>query len=309
MSISLGGTLPVLITQIIAMFLMMAAGFALYRAHMIDDDGVAQLSNIVLYAASPALVIESFVSTEFSMERISGAVWCIVLSVVLVLISMVLTRLVYGSAQPLAQSSIIFTNCGFIGIPLVQNVLGEEYVFYVSVSMAVTTFFAWTYGVWLITQDRSQVSFKKIFTNPGVISLFLGVALYLLSVDLPEVLDVALDGLGDINGGGAMIVLGAYLAQTNVRELLRDRTVYLANFLRLIVMSLVTALVLIPAPISTAVKLVLLITFSTPSGALTAMFAQKFGGDYRYAVGLVALSTVFSLVTMPIMLAVGLAVL
>ena len=174
MDYSIATTLPVLVSQISAMFLMMAAGFALFKVKMIDDHSVVRMSNVVLYVASPAVVLQSF-ATKFTMDKLTGAAACFVLSALITCVAICLTRMVYGKDRPLSQMSIIFTNSGFIGIPLVQNVLGEEYVFYVSMCMASVTFFLWTYGIYLVSQDKSQISFKKIVTNPGVFTLFIGI--------------------------------------------------------------------------------------------------------------------------------------
>lgn len=302
-------TLPILINQIVAMFLMMAVGFSLFRFKMIDDHSVAHMSNVVLYAASPAIILQSF-ATQFSFDKLFGALWCFGLSAVITGVAIAITRAIYGADRPLSQMSIIFTNSGFIGLPLVQNVIGPEYAFYVSMCMAAVTFFLWTYGIYLVSQDSREVSLKKVFTNPGVFTLGIGFIVFVGNVTYPEVLDSALSGLGNVNAGLAMVILGAYLAQADIRSLLLDKWVYLASFLRLIIVPAVFLVILMVVPgLSLAVKLTLLITFATPSGGVTAMFSQKYGSNYQYGVGLVAFSTLFSLLSMPAVIALALKVL
>lgn len=309
MGVSMGETLPTLVNQTASMFVMMAVGYLLFKLHMIDDGGVAQMSNVVLYVASPAVVLQSFV-TEFSVEKLVGAAWCAALSALITLVAIGLTHAVYGSVRPISQMSVIFTNSGFIGIPLVQNVLGTEYVFYASICVAVVTVFLWTYGVFLVSHDRDEISAKKVLTNPGVVVLFVGLAMFVLSIGLPEILSASVASLGNVNGGLAMVVLGAYLAQADIVALGRDKWVYLASFLKLLVVPLVFVVILRLVPgLGLGVKLTLLITFATPSGGVTAMFSQKYGANYQYGVGLVSFSTLLSLASMPLVIGLALLVL
>lgn len=305
MALSFEETLPVLVTQIAAMFVMMSIGFVLFKVKMVNHQGVAQMSNIILYAASPCIVMQSFF-TDFSMQRLMEAGWCIAFSAIITGVAILLTRCVYGNKQSLSAFSVIFTNSGFIGIPIVQRVLGVEYVFYVSMCIACITFFVWTYGAWLVSQDKGEVSFQKILSNPGIITLFIGLFMFVFSIRLGPILKASISGIADINAGVAMIVLGAYLAEANLLRLIMDKWIYLAGFLRLIAMPLITLVLLRFAPITQAIKLVLYITFATPSGALTAMFSQKYEKDYEYGVGLVATSTLLSLFTMPMMMTLAL---
>ncbi len=308
MEFSLAQTMPVLVSQIIAMVLMMAVGYVLFKLEVIGEQGVGELSSIIMYVATPAVILQAFV-TEFSVERLVNGAWCAALSAVIMLASAAVARAVLGPQNKLARFSVVFTNNGFIGLPLVQTVLGGEYAFYVSMILAVNTIFVWTYGALLISGDKREVSARKILTNPAVVSLAVGVLIFCLSVDLPEPVDSALSGLGNINAGGAMLVLGAYLAKADFASLVRDKVVYIASLLRLIVMPLVIVALLWLSPIDLSLKLVLMICFATPSGGLVAMISQKYGEDYAYAVGLVAMSTLLSLVTLPAMMWVALSVL
>lgn len=153
---------------------------------------------------------------------------------------------------------------------------------------------------------------RETFPSELCTLLFVGFALFLLSVRLPDFLSVACSTLGSINTGGAMIVLGCYLAQTRLGHMMRDLRIYKVSLLRLVVSPLLCCalLWLLPAQlISADVKMVVLITFATPVGALCAMLSQKYGGNYEYGAGFVSLSTLLSLATMPLMLELGMMVL
>lgn len=290
------------------MFVMMGIGYVLCRIKMIDTVGVAQMSDFVLYIASPAVVLLSF-ETDFSVDKLVGAAWCAGIYAAITGISIALVNIGMRHCLPASKFAVIFTNCGFIGIPLVQHVLGTESVFYSSVCIAVSTFIVWTYGVWLYTRDKDEISLRKVFVNPAIISLFVGAALFIFGIRLPPVLQTTAQSLGDVNAGLAMTILGSYLAQSDIRDLLHGHEPYLVSFVRLVVVPLITIGVLLLVPwVDQNVRLVLLITLSTPSAGMTAMFAQKYGGRYGYAAGLIAFTTALSVVSMPIMMAIGLAV-
>ena len=237
---------------------------------------------------------------------------CALLTIVILLMCALVARIFCGGEGRISRFGVIFSNTGFVGIPLVQSILGQEYVLYVTVCIAVSIFFVWTYGVYLVTGSFQEVSLAKVLTNPAVTTLFLGFALFLLSVRLPDFLSVACSTLGSINTGGAMIVLGCYLAQTRLGHMMRDLRIYKVSLLRLVVSPLLCCALLWLLHvqlISADVKMVVLITFATPVGAMCAMLSQKYGGNYEYGAGLVSLSTLLSLATMPLMLELGMMVL
>lgn len=305
---SLTQTMPIMITQIVAMFLMMGIGAIIYKKGMIDTKGAGQLANICLYVASPAILLRSL-ATVFDAGKLVEAGICAVISVAFTLLSAGIARLVYRDRGSIAQIGITVSNMGFIGIPLVQTVLGEEYVFYISVLIAAQVPLTWSYGVWLITRDPKSASLKKVLTNPAVIAVFVGFLLFLCSIELKGIPESAASSLASLNTGLAMIILGVYLAQADLRALLRSKDMYRASFLRLVVAPLACIAILFFLPLAQPVKMVVLIGFAAPCGTVSAIFPQMFGGDYRLGAGIVSTSTLLSLVSMPIMLAIGLAVL
>ena len=305
MEFSLAETMPIMVTQVAAMFVMMGIGIIMFKKGMLTNEGVSEMSTVALYVATSCVILRSL-AVPFDPNRLGEAIACVVLTIVFTVLSAFTAWLVYRDRRRIAQLGIMVSNMGFIGIPLVENVLGEQYVFYISVCIAAQIVLTWTYGVWLVANDASVISAKRIFTNPAIVSSFVGVFLFLLPIELPGVITQALNGLGDLNGGLAMLILGTYLAQADIRGLLRDRNLYLACLVRLIVIPALVVGVLAVLPLSNAVKMTLLVGFSAPCGAVSAMFPQMFGGDYRFGAGLVSFSTLLSLVSMPLMLALAL---
>ena len=298
-------TMPVMITQVVAMFLMMVIGAVLYRGQLVDNAGSKQLSNVALYVATPAVILQSLATTFDAAKMVAGAA-CMALSFIFTLVSAGVARLYFRDRQRAAQLGITISNMGFMGIPLVQSVLGEEYVFYISACMAGLVPLIWSYGIWLISQDTSKISLKKIATNPSIVAVVVGIVVFCCSIDLTGVIKVTAQDMGNLNTGLAMLVMGIYLAQTDLRSLVRDRNLYAACALRLLAVPAIVIAVMVLLPLDPIVKLVVVIALSTPCGTVSAMFPQMFGGDYRFGAGLVSVSTLLSLVLMPLVLAASL---
>lgn len=304
---SLTQTMPIMVNQTIAMFLMMAVGIILFKTGRLDNRGASQMANVALYVAGPAITITAF-ATTFDMDKLVTGGLCMLLTVAFTLGSAALAWLVYRDRQHISQLGIMISNMGFMGIPIVQAVLGEEYVFFISACIAAQIPITFSYGIWLASQDKNQVSPKRVLSNPAIIAVFVGVVLFLCSFELTGVTKAAASGLAGLNTGLAMIVLGSYLAQADLRSILANKNLYLTHLIRLVVVPLIIIAVLWVMPLPDPIKLTLLIGFAAPSGTVTAIFPQMFDKDYRFGAGLVSSSTLLSLATMPAMLGVGLMV-
>lgn len=149
LTMSVATTMPIMITRVIAMFLMMVVGAVLYRSAFVDNTGSAQLSNVALYVATPAVILQAL-ATSFDAEKLAAGAACFVLSFVFTVLSAAVARLYFRDRRRAAQLGITISNIGFMGIPIVQSVLGEECVFYISACMAGQVPLIWSYGVWLI---------------------------------------------------------------------------------------------------------------------------------------------------------------
>lgn len=298
----------ILVQQILVMVAMMLVGVALVKSSMVNETGVKQMSNVAIYVATPAVIIQAF-AIDFDPEQLVNGLWVSLFFSLGLLLSAIIGRVVCGSADRVGQFAVIFSNTGFVGIPIITSLLGQEYVFYVTMTMAVGTFVLWTYGIYLMSGDASMISLKKIVTNPAVIALGVGLLLFFAPIHLPVIVDKALTGMSNLNTGLGMLVLGANLGSSNIGLMVSDLRLYKASALRLLVVPAVVIGTLLLMPCSTEIKMTVLICEATPCGAVTSMLAQLFGGDYQYGTGLVIMTTLLSMITMPLVLTLALQVL
>ena len=298
----------ILVQQILVMVAMMTIGIALVKTKMLDSTGVGQMSNIAMYVATPAVIIQAF-AIDYDREQLVNGLWVAAFFALALLISAIIAYFVCGKADKVGQYAVIFSNTGFVGIPIIQSLLGPEYVFYVTMTMAVGTFVLWTYGIYLMSGDIASISFRKIVTNPAVIALVIGLALFFAPVHLPAMVNQVLTGMGNLNTGLAMLILGANLGQSNIGLMVSDVRLYKASVLRLVVVPLIVMITLFVMPCPYEIKMVMLISEATPCGAATSMLAQMYGAVYQYGTGLVIMTTLLSMITMPLVLTFAIGVL
>ncbi len=298
----------ILIKQIVVMLAMMSIGVALFKLGQIDEKGVGQLSNLALYVATPCVVIRAL-AIPYDAEKISTGILVMLFFLIIFAVSVVIGRFGCGRADRVGTFAVVFSNSGFVGIPLIQGILGDEYVFYVTMTMVVGTLTFWTYGVLLMSGDKNEVSIKKILTNPNLIAVVVGMIIFFTIDELPYVVMQTLTGMANMNTGLGMVILGATLGASNVGLMITDTRLYKAIALRLVVVPLACIPILLLMPVPFEVRMVMMIIAAAPAASATSMLALKYGADYSYGTGLSIGTTIVSMLTMPLVLALAMQVL
>lgn len=292
----------ILLQQTIIMFALMLLGLLLSRRGMITEQGSRDLSNVLLYAVIPCVILRSYMS-EFSTEKLRAMGLSALIAVIAFAASIAVAYLTCGTRHRIENFAVAFGNAGFIGIPLVTAVFGPEAAFYVVSFSTFANLLQWTYGIVIISGKKETMNLRMVFVNPVFISMVIGIALFVLQPALPTVVTGTIGYIADGNTVLAMIILGYYLSKVQLRGLFADVRLYLFSALRLLVVPAVTILVFLPFPFARGeITLITLIAAATPIASSTAIFAQKFGQDYRRAVSYVCLSTILSVATLPLVM-------
>ena len=294
-----------LFRQNMVMFFYLLIGYLLFKNKVLTKAGSGEIGKILLYVIMPMAIIRSYMK-DFSKEMLIGFVISFLSALGSLILTMIISSFFFRKKSAIRQFGAAFSNAGFIGIPLVQMTLGEEAVFYVAAFVSILNILQWTYGVWIMTKDKSAISLKRISTNPIVLSFVIGIMLFLLPVRLPDILTDVIGTLATMNGPLAMIVLGAYLAQIPLKTMFTDKLAYLCTVVRLLVVPGITVFALSLIPNSyIMIRLAVLLTAAAPVGSNVAIFAQLYKKEYTDAVKDVCLSTICSVLTMPLI--IGLA--
>ena len=296
--------ISILLRQIAIMALLMAVGILLSRRGFLSPQGTKDLGAILLRIIIPCVIVKSYI-TAYSRERLLELALSAGLALVAFILAMGIAYLVYGKRRRIENFASAFCNAGFIGIPLAQAVIGDEGVFYMAASVALLNLFQWTYGVYIMTDRRDSISAKTIAKNPVVIAIVIGIALFLSRLPVPGIVTSTLGYIAGMNTPVAMILMGTYMAKLPWRKLL-DKRAYGCVLFRLVIIPAVVLLVFWALPISNQnVALAAYLAAATPVGANICVFAQQYDCDYEFSVVTVCLSTVLSIVTVPLMVSLA----
>ena len=290
----------ILLRQIAIMALLAAVDMYLSRKGFLSPQGTKDLGTILLRVIIPCVIIKSYI-TEFSRERLLELALSAGLALIGFILAMVISYLVFGKRRRLENFAAAFCNAGFIGIPLAQAIIGEEGVFYIAASVALLNLFQWTYGVYIMADRKDAISAKTIARNPVVIAIVIGVALFVSRIPVPGIVTSTLGYIAGMNTPVAMILMGTYLAKLPLKKLL-DKRAFSCVLFRIVIIPAVILLVFWALPVTNEdIALAAFLAAATPVGANICVFAQQYDCDYEFSVVTVCLSTLLSVVTVPLL--------
>ena len=290
-------------TQVAILFIFIGVGFAISKFGVIDKKGTAQITDILFYIVTPAVIINAFCSVDFSKERLLSLLFVAICASFVYVIGIVLSAVIFRGKPAFMKLGTVFSNCGFMSLPLAMALFGETGVFLVSVYIIIHNIFMWTYGISLCSDEK--LSLKRALFNPGTIGVIIGLPLFILGVNLPEMISVPLNGISGLNTPLAMIVIGFYLSKTKPGVEKGDGAVLLVTVMRLIAVPALALLAFSFVPIYREVLYIIMLPACAPTAANTAMFAAKFSQNPDSSSRVVSLTTVASILTMPIFMAIS----
>ncbi len=302
-------TLP-LLCQIGLLFMMILPGYLMARFRLAPEGFGKGLSNLVLYIAQPALFFVAYVR-PFDAEVFQNAIYVFFFSLIgqlfFAAVAFLLYRHTEEGRQKILRFATIFSNAGYMGIPLIIAILGVEAGIYASIYNITFNVLLWSLGVIICTGDKKQASPLRLLCHPMIISAALGIVVFLLPIDgyIPALVIDGLSLLGDLVAPISMIVVGLRLAEINPRGVFRDAQMFIFLLLRLLLLpaavwGMMKLAVLCGLPMNMMAMTVVLIAAATPAASSTSMFAERFDCDGVYAGKLVAISTLLSALSMPL---------
>ena len=230
--------------QIAELFLMILMGYVIVKLGLVTDDDSKILSKIVLYIVIPCVMINAF-QIDYTPDKVQGMFLALVASVVLQVLLLIAVWIM-GKTFHLDEvevASIYYSNSGNLIVPIVTYVLGDEWVVYGCVFMAVQLIFMWTHGKYIISSG-DRIDWRKIVLNINMIAIFIGAVLFLLKIHLPVIVDDTLHAVGSTIGPVSMIVTGMLIAGMNLRDIFTNRRVYAVTFLRLLLVPVLALIIL-----------------------------------------------------------------
>lgn len=292
--------------QVLVLFLLIATGFLCNKGKMLTKEANKRISDLVVIVVAPCVIIKSFLR-EYNPNMLKMLLLALLIAAashaVMYLLAVCLVRDKDQQRRRVLRFGAIFSNAGFIALPLQEALLGPDGVFFGAAYLVMFNIFAWSLGVCMMSGNNSKITVKKILFSPGIIGVVIGMILFVTSCPLPTFITTTLTHISNLNTPLPMIVVGYYLAETNLLNALKDKVSYLCAGIRLILFPLLALGIMYVCGVRGAMLISMVIALSAPVAAMTTMFSEKFGADTILSVQLVSLSTLFSMITMPVIVA------
>ena len=289
----------------LVMAILALTGVFSYRTGIVDEAVNKKLSELVLTLFTPVLLFISF-QKEFSEELLSGLGVSVVLSLVsFAVIWLICKCVVYRQDKEYAaveHIAMMYSNCGFIGIPMAQGIWGTDGVFYMTAYVAAANFLLWSHGIIVMSGKKDIKSLKNVFTSPTILAIVLGIVCFLAQIQLPAIISDPMEMIAAMNTPMAMMVAGINIAQADLRHTFMKFRLYWLSFVKLVVMPAALIGLFRLAPVGDEVKTVMVLATSCPVGVTGSLFALRYGKDAVYASELFAMSTIISIITVPLMM-------
>lgn len=304
------------------LFIIIALGFICQKIKFLTDEANKCMADIVMYFVTPCVIINAFSASVYTKDELLGilrniaivAIVSTVFHVVMILAVCLIFRFRDENRRRVMRFAAVFSNAGFIALPLAQALIDtegcHEGALYAAVFLAVFNIALWTWGLVDMSGEKKNMNWKKILFNPGIIGVAVGLLvftspLYLsfgntAGIRFPSLISDALSALSALNLPLPMLMVGYYLGKADLVSAFRDTWSYVCMAVRLIVFPMALLGILYLCGVRGNVLTVLVIGASAPVGATTTIFSAKFNRDTDLSVRLVSLSTILSMLTMPL---------
>lgn len=297
-----------ILSSLIMIFLLILPGFFFKKRKILTDHQNEAVSSIVVNVTWPCLVIDAM-QMDFSIQTLRDCGYILIIALIIFAViaafSIPLSKLLKLSKtkEYIAIFMFMFGNTGFIGIPVIKALYGTDAVFFAAAIELINDILLFTIGMVLIQMSagaRLKVGFRQ-FLNPGLIGVIIGMVLFLLDIRLPELLGGSIEMIGAATTPLTMFVIGFQLGGLKLKEVTGDWKIYVICFVKLLIVPAVGLLtVSLWTDAFTMLEKVLIISFAMPVGSAAALFSQQYKGEIAFATKTVLLSTVFSLITIPV---------
>ena len=301
-----------LLNTIATLFLLLASGFISRKIGFIDETSTKKLSDLIVKIGQPFLIISSLISLEYSPENLRKGLSVLALSIFLHIIMAALAFIFSRGFRSLDERKIsefamVFTNCGFIGFPIIDSLYGSEGLFCGAFYLIGFHIFTWTWGIFILSKGRSDIKLtsRKVFVNFGTVPSLIGFVLFLLPFRMPDFLVGFSSYLSGLCTPVAMLITGALLATRDLRRIFTSAGNYLVCFCKLVVIPATVAVILRLCGLGSFYVIFGTVMAAMPSAAVVTMFCEMYDLDSGYASELVGISSLFSVATLPVIVALA----
>lgn len=295
--------------QLIILFAIMLIGYIFQKKNILKKEALRFLTYFVLYVSFPAITVLDMM-LPMNKERMTNTIYLFLVSIVLYAVYMLTGRLTghflgrNKAEERMYEFATIFSNSGYMGLPIISALYGAEAVYYLMIYGIVYNFLFYSYGMRELDQgkQKSGKTIARAFLNIGFVATLIGLLLCVTGIQLPKVMTVFLEDLGNTTTPLSMIIVGAMVAELNLKDIFTEKKVYAFSFIRLVLLPLLTwgLIELTPLRANEWVVTIAVIVAAMPAASSTAMIAQKFGKGEKTATQIVIMTTILCCVTVPV---------
>lgn len=292
---------------VLMMFFVLIVGFVARKLKWVNETTAKQISQILMKVAQPLLIISSQIKVEYSAENLkNGAIVFLIGLGVHGLLSVLAYFACMWFKNPnkrkISEYALIFSNCGFIGYPVLEALLGPIGVFYASFYIITFNIFTWTWGMAILGRGREdiKINLRGMIVNYGTVSSFVGLALYISRLPIPAFIVDGMSSLGAVCTPLSVFLCGMLLATRTMRQLFTRPRVYYTALLKLIVFPLIVTLVAKLIGLPTQMIYIASILSALPTAANTVMFTEIYDIEQGYAAQIVGTTTALCVGTVPL---------
>ncbi len=270
---------------------------------IITEETQKGLIEILLNITLPLMIVSSF-SFSFHESIMNNIIKAFIYSFICFIIAIPLCHMLFKKVKSegkrrVLQFSSVFSNCGFIGFPIVNMVFGSEGVIYASIFNLFFTIFLWTYGVILYSDSKEKNDIKRILLNPSMISVYIGLPILIFNINIPQIILYPTNMVGSMTTPISMIVIGGVLSKVDFRKMLKDGSIYYGALVKLALLPLTVLILGSILKDNTIVVKTLVLVQAMPVATTTTIFAEKFNMEKEYSAIIVLVTTLISLLTLP----------
>lgn len=301
----------IILQQMLALFFMMMLGYGCAKQGVLDKTTTKKISWLVINVANVSVILRSGLDNKGDMPQ-ENLIQVLKIAFVIFVLLLVLARIVppllrvgkenYG----VYRLMLVFSNISFMGMPLVIALAGVSAVLYMTIFCLLFNVLMYTYGIRCIKQekDKKEKFQWRSLLNAGVISCVLAMIFFFTKADMPEFVDTTLLNMGNLTAPLSMLVIGQSFTEFRLRELFTDVKLLIFMVIKMLILPIITLSAIKMVVTERDILIVCLVVLSTPVASMAAMMSQQYEGNYELASKGVALSTIASVITIPVVSAI-----
>jgi predicted permease len=296
-----------ILNQVFILFLLMAVGFLIFRFGMIDETGVRQFTSVLCYIVSPSMIIYAF-QMQFSPKLMVGLLIATFSSIAIHIFSIIAGRVMFNKKtvgdeykRTVMRFAAVYTNSGFMGLPLLQAIAGTRGLFYGAAYNGIFNLFSWSHGIMTYSGKTDKKSLVKAIANPNIIAVLVGVLLFRFSIQLPGPIYLSVKYISNLNTPLSMLIIGTSISQIPLKSIFVGKLAWIMVFLRNLVLPFVLLFALHALGVSGELLLCCVIPVACPVAGATVLFAKLVGKDTSFPAKLVTITTITSIISIPLL--------